>query len=121
MPKPELEFKHLADFAWDRKEGFAQQILAYDKETGDTTKVVSRDPGHEQHGPPQVHTDFWEEVYILAGSIYDKGLDKWFRAGSYCCRPPGMIHGPYISCPNEGVKMFVNVRYVKKSDLPDNS
>ncbi|TYJ59216.1 hypothetical protein B9479_000205 [Cryptococcus floricola] len=121
MPKPELEFKHLTDFAWDRKEGFAQQILAYDEETGDTTKVVSRDPGHEQHGPPQIHTDFWEEVYILSGSIYDKGLKQWFRAGSYCCRPPGMIHGPYISCPNEGVKMFVNVRYVRKTDAPDNS
>jgi hypothetical protein len=69
---------------------------------------VTRDPGHEQFGDQQVH-DFWrvispiviwleqaadmsrEEVLMLDGALYDKGLKKWFKAGDYTCRPPGMV------------------------------
>jgi hypothetical protein len=32
-----------------------------------------------------------EEVLMLDGALYDKGLKKWFKAGDYTCRPPGMV------------------------------
>jgi hypothetical protein len=41
--------------------------------------------------------DFWEEVWILEGSIHDLTLDRMFVAGMYACRPPGMPHGPWRS------------------------
>ncbi|WVQ78918.1 hypothetical protein IAT38_001009 [Cryptococcus sp. DSM 104549] len=121
MPKPEIELTPIVDFPWTRvAPGVAQQMLAHDPDTGDTTKVVFRDPGHEQFGGPQIH-DFWEEVHILHGALLDKGNNTWYKAGAYCCRPPGMIHGPYLACPNEGAKMFVVIRHVKPSNKPDNS
>ncbi|ORY25051.1 hypothetical protein BCR39DRAFT_545167 [Naematelia encephala] len=112
MPKPELEFVDVqTHFKWERnKEGSSQQVLAYDADTGNITKIVTRDPGHEQFTPVQVH-DFWEEVYIMDGALFDKGLNKWFRAGMYTCRPPGMLHGPYKACPHQGAKMFVTLTY----------
>jgi len=39
--------------------------------------------------------DFWEEVWIVGGSLTDLGLQRTFSAGMYACRPPGMPHGPY--------------------------
>jgi hypothetical protein len=41
--------------------------------------------------------DFWEEVFIVDGSLMDLGLRQTFSAGMYACRPPGMLHGPYRS------------------------
>jgi hypothetical protein len=39
--------------------------------------------------------DFWEEVWIVEGSLYDIAKEQTFLAGYYACRPPGMKHGPY--------------------------
>ena len=62
----------------------------------------------------QTH-DFWEEVYILEGAIYDTVLKKNFTSGMYACRPPGMKHGPWIS--KEGCTTF-EVRYLFSSHRP---
>ena len=45
---------------------------------------------------PQRHA-FWEEVYILSGSLTDLTLKQTFAAGTYACRPPGMAHGPWVA------------------------
>ena len=52
--------------------------------------------------------EFWEEVWIIEGTLTDLTLGKTFTASSYACRPPGMKHGPYRS--DTGVLMF-EIRY----------
>jgi len=42
-----------------------------------------------------IRHDYYEEVHLLAGELYDLTLDRVFTAGHYASRPPGMPHGPY--------------------------
>src|ERR1700712_1452023 len=50
---------------------------------------------------PFVH-DYWEEVYLLQGDL-TVGNDEEgrggesFAPGTYACRPPGAVHGPFKS------------------------
>jgi hypothetical protein len=55
--------------------------------------------------------DFWEEVYIIKGSLYDIQKKETYVEGYYACRPPGMIHGPY-KIPNGC--MTIEFRYYLK-------
>ena len=63
--------------------------------SGDLTRLLRILPGTET-SDPIVH-NFWEEVWILEGSLIDLGQGQTFSAGMYACRPPGMRHGPYRS------------------------
>jgi hypothetical protein len=105
MPKPEREFFDPADLPWEPVAGspsagaggagVSQKILSRDPRTGDVTRLLRFEPGVETHEP--IAHDFWEEVWILAGSTIDTRLGTTFSAGMYACRPPGMLHGPYRS------------------------
>ena len=50
---------------------------------------------------PFVH-DYWEEVYLVEGDL-TVGNDtagqggESFPSGTYACRPPGAVHGPFKS------------------------
>src|SRR5216684_2886941 len=50
---------------------------------------------------PFVH-DYWEEVYLIDGDL-TVGNDalgnggEGFAPGTYACRPPGAVHGPFKS------------------------
>jgi hypothetical protein len=50
---------------------------------------------------PFVH-DYWEEVYLVEGDL-TVGNDAQghggasFPPGTYACRPPGAVHGPFKS------------------------
>jgi hypothetical protein len=112
MPKPELEFFTVAGLPWTPAvpgvPGLTEQILARDGAGGVATRLLRWEPGSDtSRAGTQVHT-FWEEVYILEGSIRDLKLNKTFTKGMYACRPPGMPHGPWIS--SEGCLTF-EVRY----------
>ncbi|SNT53102.1 cupin domain-containing protein [Rhodococcoides kyotonense] len=113
MAKPELEF-HSPTAEWTRANevsttpGISDQVLSHDPVTGDKTALQRYDAGAET--PPGVIThEFWEEVLLLDGDLYDVGLDRTFTAGMYACRPPGMPHGPYRSVG--GCSMLVVTRY----------
>jgi len=114
MPKPEIEFKDY-DTEWQwlpvegDKLGIKEKILSEDPETGDYTRMLKFPPGIET-SETLVH-DFWEEVLIVEGSLYDIAKDQTFLPGFYACRPPGMTHGPY-RIPN-GCVTF-EIRYYKK-------
>ena len=105
MPKPPLEFFRPDDVPWRPSAGSAtagaggpgieEKILSRDPDTGDVTRLLRFAPGVET-GETIAH-DFWEEVWILHGSLTDLGLQRTFTAGMYACRPPGMSHGPYRS------------------------
>jgi hypothetical protein len=89
--------------------GLFERILASDPRTGVATRILRFEPGTDTSAAgPQVHP-FWEEVYILEGSLHDLTLDETFPSGTYACRPPGMPHGPWRA--PDGCVTF-EVRYV---------
>ena len=109
--KEELEFHDVSSVAWEPAgaPGLWQRVLAGDKATGDHTRILRFDPGTVT-SETLVH-DFWEEVYVLEGSITDLRLNETFGAGMFACRPPGMPHGPWES--SEGCLTF-EVRYSER-------
>ncbi|KAL1410304.1 hypothetical protein Q8F55_004310 [Vanrija albida] len=110
MPKPELEFLNTAAAPVQHVGEEEHTILAKDPKTGDATMIVQLPKGYAQDDSPRIH-DFWEEVILLDGRLYDRSLDQWFGPGYYACRPPGMVHGPYDACPERGARQFINIRY----------
>lgn len=96
--KPEMEFfDPESSIEWTPVPGYPDGIfertLSVDPETGDHTRLLYFMPGVET-SERFVH-DFWEEVYIVKGGLIDKTRNETFTQGMYCCRPPGMLHGPY--------------------------
>jgi len=113
MSKPELEFTPVGNWEWipipGPVPGLSERILARDPKAGVATRMLRFSPGTDTSANGTITHEFWEEVYILEGSIYDTGLGKKFTAGMYACRPPGMKHGPWTS--EEGCTTF-EVRYL---------
>lgn len=112
MPKPELEFAAAEHVEWTPcagdVPGLTERILATDEESGVATRMLRFAPGTDTTPNGVQRHDFWEEVYILDGSITDLNLGQTFTAGMYACRPPGMPHGPWVS--SDGCRTF-EVRY----------
>lgn len=99
MSKPEREFFSVDEVPWSPVPagvvGLSERILVIDPERGVTTRLLRFAPGTDTSPAGVVVHDFWEEVYILEGSLHDLTLDRTFTAGMYACRPPGMPHGPW--------------------------
>lgn len=112
MAKREREFHPADDIGWTAvpggPEGLDERILAVDEDAGVATRMLRFAPGVDTTPNGVQAHDFWEEVYILQGSIRDLELAETFTSGMYACRPPGMRHGPWIS--PEGCLTF-EVRY----------
>ena len=115
MTKLEREFFPVASVEWTPAlggivPGLFERILATDS-PGVATRILRFDPGTDTSAAGvQVH-DFWEEVYILEGSLHDLTLKQTFPRGTYACRPPGMPHGPWVA--PDGCTTF-EVRYAKR-------
>jgi len=107
--KPHLEFHRLDMSAgWETPPGYPagieQKILAGSldeaKKTGSRTRLLRFQPGIYTT-EPFVH-DYWEEVYLVEGDLtvgndaHGHGGEN-FTAGTYACRPPGAVHGPFKS------------------------
>jgi hypothetical protein len=116
MPKPELEFFDVSAVEWtpvdDRVPGLSEQVLARDEQTGAATRLLKFEPGTNTSAAGVQSHPFWEEVFILEGSLHDLTLGLTFGKGSYACRPPGMRHGPWKA--PEGCITF-EVRYYQHS------
>jgi len=76
-------------------EGVSEKILSRDRESGAYVRLLRFNPGDETS---EVRThNFYEEVYILDGTLMDKRLGKTFTKDMFAFRNPGMKHGPYFS------------------------
>jgi len=81
--KEELEFYDVSSVAWEPAgaPGLWQRVLAGDKTTGDHTRILRFDPGTVTS--ETLRHDFWEEAYVLEGSITDLRLNETFGAGMF--------------------------------------
>jgi len=98
MPKPEYEFYDPDSVAWEPvpgMQGLSERVLSRDPEGGDYTRLLRFEPGADTSPMGVQRHDFWEEVLIVDGGLYDLTLDQTFTKGMYACRPPGMPHGPW--------------------------
>lgn len=107
--KEALEFFDPARIAWeavDGMPGMEQKILSGDKDSPDHTRLA-RVAGGTSYDIALSH-DFYEEIWVLEGSIVDKSTGDTYTAGMYACRPPGMSHGPFEFTEDA---VFFEVRY----------
>ena len=139
MPKPEIEFKPVLSFPAEISADLSSRLLSADPDTGDKTVLLIHPP-ESAWGAPVCNHDYWEEVYIVDGRIYDRTLRQWFGAGDYCCRPPGellqtttiqhtfqsgltgtlansgMLHGPFEADKEKGCKEICWLRYPRRDE-----
>jgi ChrR Cupin-like domain len=71
-----------------------------EKKFGGYTRLLRFMPGAFTTEP--FKHDHWEEVYVLQGDLIvnsnpDGTGGQTFLQGTYCCRPPGIYHGPFRS------------------------
>jgi hypothetical protein len=107
--KGEREFFAASEVPWQAisgSPGLSQRILAGDPGSNDHTRMLKFDAGTVTE--ETVRHEYWEEVWIVEGSLRDLRLEETFTAGMYACRPPGMPHGPWES--RDGCVTF-EVRY----------
>jgi hypothetical protein len=116
VPKQQREFFDVEEIEArpvEQRPGLTERMLSHDPDTGDYTRLLYFPPGIETSGV-QRH-EFWEEVWIVEGAIFDTTLGKNFTRGMYACRPPGMPHGPWRS--PEGCVTF-EIGYFKEPEQP---
>ena len=109
VAKPHLEFYRVdMNSGWSSPPGYPlgieHKILAgaldETKKSGSRTRLLRFAAGAFTT-EPFVH-DYWEEVYLVSGDL-TVGNDaqgeggQGFAAGTYACRPPGAVHGPFKS------------------------
>lgn len=105
--KAEHEFFPVAEVAWTEAGGGITQRVLTTSDDGTLTRIARWAPGTTS-GDEVIRHEYFEEVYLLDGSLIDLTLGKTFQAGDYAARRPGMSHGPYRT--DEGCTML-EIRY----------
>jgi len=88
--------------------GVMEKILSID-EYGNKTRLLKW-PVCETPGVTLEH-DFWEETFILEGSLYDHLNKQHYLAGYYACRAPHMKHGPFTTAAGA---LLLEIHYGKE-------
>jgi len=81
-------------------------------QTGYRTRCVHVAPG-AQTDEPFVHS-YWEEVFVLEGTLTSKADGTSVTAPAYVIRPPGTPHGPILS---EGGCILIEFQYFSDRSL----
>ena len=77
--------------------GISQRVIARDEKGHTWVRILEYAPGTDTTpNGVQVH-DYYEEIFIVEGSIIDLTLNCEFSKGFAASRPPGMRHGPWKS------------------------
>ncbi|GAA1511408.1 cupin domain-containing protein [Kribbella lupini] len=100
--KAEHEFFAVDQVPWTYAgNGITQRVLSEGPEDN-LTRIARWAPGTTTD--EVIRHEYFEEVYLLEGSLTDLTLRKTFSAGQYAARRPGMPHGPYST--EEGCTML---------------
>jgi len=82
----------------DGSNGNLQQVtVAYDKESGDYTRLTKIKAGYSTEAYGAKSHDYPEEIFIVSGKLYDEAFDMWLEKGYYASRPPHEVHGPFVA------------------------
>ena len=77
-------------------EGVAEELtLSIDEDSGECTRLTRFLPGADTSGFGGKSHDYPEEIFVVAGRLYDAAFDLWLETGHYASRPPGEVHGPF--------------------------
>jgi hypothetical protein len=107
--KSQHEFFPVTDVPWtEDTPGISQRLLSTSATDGTLTRIARWTPGTVS-GSAVIEHEYFEEVYLLEGSLTDLTLGLTFTAGDYAARRPGMPHGPYRT--DEGATML-EIRYL---------
>src|SRR5207249_6803676 len=121
--KPHLEFHRIdMNTGWSTPLGYPsgieQKILAgaidEERQSGSRTRLLRFAPGVFTTAP-FVH-EYWEEVYLISGDLTvgndaeGRGGEN-FLPGTYSCRTPGAVHGPFKS--NSGCLLYETHYYAE--------
>ena len=106
--KSQHEFYKADEVPWtEGGQGISQRVLSIDTTDGTLTRIARWAPGTSS-GSEVIRHEYFEEVYLLEGSLTDLTLGQTFHPGEYAARRPGMPHGPYRT--DEGCTML-EIRY----------
>ncbi|ONI69916.1 cupin [Kribbella sp. ALI-6-A] len=105
--KAEHEFFPVDQVAWTDAGGGTSQRVLSEGHDGELTRIAHWAPGTSS-GDEVIRHEYFEEVYLLEGSLTDLTLGKTFGPGQYAARRPGMPHGPYRT--EDGCTML-EIRY----------
>ena len=75
------------------KFGIMEKILSVDPDDGSYTRLLKFPP--IDNTELTLTHEFWEEVYLVSGTLHDIAKNETYLPGYYACRVPGMVHGPY--------------------------
>ncbi|MDX6261580.1 MAG: hypothetical protein QOH84_3268 [Kribbellaceae bacterium] len=101
--KEQYEFFATTEVPWtEGGQGITQRVLSQ-ADDGTLTRIARWAPGTIT-GDDVISHEYFEEVYLLEGSLTDLTLGKTFHQGDYAARRPGMPHGPYRT--DEGCTML---------------
>lgn len=114
MARQELEFTHYKKFpltpVGGKVNGLSERLISGKPNSDHLVRVLEFAPGTDTSLNGVQSHDYWEEVFIIEGSIFDLTLQQTFTAGMVATRPPGMKHGPWKT--DEGCIMY-EVRHPK--------
>ena len=102
MPKTTMTYFNALSEAhtekWEVVEGTDGLVefytLAID-EKGDYTRLTRFKAGADTSAFGAISHLYPEEVFIVAGRMYDASVEKWLETGDYASRPPHELHGPF--------------------------
>lgn len=98
MSRPQIEFINYQNIRPEIIEGsvkgLSQRVISQDAEVGDLVRILDFASGTDTSPNGVQVYDYWEEIYIIAGSVIGLTLNQEFTKRMVASRPPGMKHGP---------------------------
>lgn len=97
--REEKEFTHFSQFPIapidGKVKGLSERMISGEPDSDDLVRVLEFAPGTDTTPNGIQAHDYWEEIFIVEGSIYDITLKQEFTAGMIATRRPKMEHGPW--------------------------
>ncbi|MEM3708943.1 MAG: cupin domain-containing protein [Nitrososphaerales archaeon] len=94
--KSRIDWINVESLEWRKiGSGVYVKILNEDSENNTYTRLLKFEPGAKT-AEASIH-EFWEEVFVVNGSLIDESSGAEIKEGYYACRPPGTKHGPFKS------------------------
>lgn len=87
-----------------------------DPDSGDYTRLTKFKSGYSTIDFGSKSHTYPEEIFVVAGRLYDEAFEMWLEQGYYASRPPGEVHGPFIA---DGDVVILEMSYPSQSIAED--